>query len=234
MNFHNHIHFAIASIIILGLLLSSCKTTKTISEDGFQNDFMSIKGIQCSETKSLKAIDSQVGTIDCETISFTYDFGRYSNSGPLTPKEEFRRSFDTYHHNKFFENRMIDPKVYKIFLDSVEVIDVRRKSDNEKLLFPCDPCNTTAEITFKGDTYLFPLSMSENQLDSKGFTSTMVEKDGLIYKYFHEDKKLPGLYITPKKNRYKNKNTLSLMVSKTTLSSDEVDQILRNVYLINQ
>jgi len=231
LNLRSKLTFVI--VLFWGLIFHSCKTQKTMSIDGFQNDFLLIKGLECTDAKSPDAIDSRVGTIDCGEISFTYDYGLFSNQGPITPKEEFRRSFDIYHHIKFFEYRMLDPKVYKIFLDSVEVVDVRRKNENDKSFFDCEPCNTTAEITFKGDTYFFPLTLSEKQLVQKGYKCTFEEKGELIYKYYQEEGAMPGLYISPKKNRFKKKNTLSLMVSKTTLSEKEVDEILRSVQLIH-
>ncbi len=222
----------IFSLILIGLIFHSCKTQKSIAMDGFKNDFLFIEGLECVETISPNAIDSRVGTIECATITFTYDYGLYSNPGPITPKEEFRRSFDTYHHIKFFENRMIDPKVYKIFLDSVEVVDVKRKKDTDKLIFDCEPCNATAEITFKGDTYFFPFTMSEKQLDQEGYRCTFEEKGDLIYKYYQEDRAFPGLYIAPKKNRFKKKKTLSLVVTKTTMFGKDVDKVLKGVRLI--
>lgn len=218
--------------IFFGLLFSSCKTQKTVSSDGFQNEFFGIKGLKCEETKSPDAIDSQVGSLQCEDISFTYDYGKYSNPGPLTPKEEFRRAFDTYHHIKFFENRMIDPKVYKIFLDSVVVINVRRKMDDDKLIFGCEPCNTSAEITFLGDTYLYPLTLSEKQLGREGYSSEFEKKGKLIHKYYRKDDGTTGLYIAPEKNAYRTKNTLSLIVNESTLTQEKIDDLLRNVYLI--
>jgi hypothetical protein len=42
------------------------------------------------------------------------------------------------------------------------------------------------------------------------------------------------LYVSPEKNRYKNKKTLSLMVSKTTLPKADIDDILKKVYLIQE
>ena len=220
------------SLILIGLLFQSCKTQKSIPTDGFKNDFLFIKGLKGKETISPNAIDSRVGTIASSKITFTYDYGLYSNPGPITPKEEFRRSFDTYHHIKFFEYRMLDPKVYKIFLDSVDVIDVRRKDASDKLFFDCQPCNATAEITFKRETYFFPFTLSEKQLDQKGYKCTFEEQGDLIYKYYQEDNELPGLYITPKKNRFKKKKTLSLVVTETTMLEKDVDKVLRGVRLI--
>lgn len=215
-------------------MFGACKTNKSISQQGFKNDFMGIEGIPCTESITPDAIDSKIGTINCEEISFTYDYGKYSNPGPLTPKEEFTRAFDTYHHVKFFENRMIDPKVYRIFLDSVQVVEVRRKEDTDNLLFSCDPCNTIAQLVFLGDTYYYPLTLSENQLDMKGYSCSFEERDNFIYKYYQRDNELPGLYVAPKRNRYKTKNTLSLVVSKTTLSQKEINNVLKKVYLIQK
>lgn len=218
-------------IVLLALLFCACKTQKSLDKNGFNNDFLGIDGIKCTDTKNPDAIDSQIGTIDCNDISFSYDYGKFSYSGPLTPKEEFLRTFDTYHHIKFFENRMIDPKVYKIFLDSVQAVDVRRKKDTDKLLFQCDPCNTIAELTFLGETYFYPLTLSEDQMDMKGYSCSFEERGAYIYKYFQVDNELPGLYITPKKNRYKTKNTLSLMVTNSSLSTEKIYDILQSVYL---
>ena len=218
--------------ILIGISFHSCKTKNALAIDGFQNEYFGIKGLQCTETKNPNAIDSKIGTLECGNISFTYDYGKYSNPGPITPKEAFRRTFDTYHHIKFFEYRMIDPKVYKIFLDSVEVVNVRRKTRSDKGFFECEPCNTTAEITFMGDTYFYPLTLSENHLSMSGYTVSFKEDAEMIYKIHKKDNSNPGVYITPKKNRYKNKNTLSLMVKETTLPKEDIDQILKSVYLI--
>ena len=158
---------AFLTFTLMIVIFGACKTNKSIAPKGFKNDFMGIEGFKCSDIPSPDAIDSRVGTIQCDEISFTYDYGNFSNPGPLTPKEEFTRAFDTYHHVKFFENRMIDPKVYRIFLDSVQVVDVSRKKASDSLMFSCDPCNATAQLTFMGETYYYPLTLSENQLNMK-------------------------------------------------------------------
>lgn len=233
MNWHLRPEFTFTLLILVGLSFNSCQRNKSLTVDGFQNKYFGIIGLNCTQTMNPNAIDSKVGTVDCGSISFNFDYGKFSNSGPLTPEEEFRRSFDTYHHIKFFEYRMIDAKVYKIFLDSVEIIEVRRKSLKDKGFYECEPCNAIAEIKFMGDTYYYPLTLSEKQLDRSGYTCTFEEKGDLVYKYHQKDNALPGVYITPKKNRYKKKNTLSLMVSETSLSDEKVDQILRGVYLKN-
>jgi len=92
------------TIMVLGVV--SCKSTKTSLAD--RAIPFGISAIPCKDVPSTDAIDSQVGHLECDGITISYDYGRYANPGPITPKEEFRRSFDTYHHIKFFEDRMID------------------------------------------------------------------------------------------------------------------------------
>lgn len=219
-------------VCLLFLLFSGCKTQKSSIQKGFKNDIFGIANLQCQETPSPNAIDSRVASLSCEGITFSYDYGMYSYAGPLTPEEEFTRSFDTYHHKKFFENRMIDPKVYKIFLDSVQIVDVRRKKATDPLLFACDPCNAVSELTFLGDTYFYPHTLSDKQLDDEGFTVKFEDRGEYIFKFYQSPDASPGLYITPRKNRYKTKNTLSLQVIETELPAERIMSILEKVYLI--
>lgn len=213
------------TIMVLGVV--SCKSTKTSLAD--RAIPFGISAIPCKDVPSTDAIDSQVGHLECDGITISYDYGRYANPGPITPKEEFRRSFDTYHHIKFFEDRMIDPKVYKIFLDSVHVEDVRLKTDQDNLMFDCDPCNTVAQLTFMGDLYLYPVTFSEKQLDHKG--ATLEERGPFLHKYFKDNQGRQVVYISPTKNRFKKKNTLRMTVKESSLAEKEVIQILRSAYI---
>jgi len=221
-------------LILVTLVNFSCKTQKPTSGKGFQNSFFGIEALACDETVNPDAIDSKVGTLDCKNISFNYDYGKFSNPGPITPKEEFRRTFDNYHHLRFFEYRMIDKKVYKLFLDSVDVVEVRPKRADDTPFFECKTCNIMAEITFKGDTYFFPVTLSEKQLDQSDYSVSFKEKGANVHKYYQQNNRPTGLYITPKFNRFKKKNTLSLTVKETTLSTEEVERILDSVYLVKE
>ena len=219
--------------LFLVVLMMACKTQKMGTKKGFHNEMFGIVGIKCTESVNPNAVDSKVGTIQCDDISLAYDYGLYSNPGPLTPVEEVTRAFDSYHHVRFFEDRLIDPKVYKIFLDSVQVQNVRRKTAEDKPLFDCEPCNTVAELAFMGDIYLFPTTMSDAQLNKEGYESWTETKDGYIYKYYTRENENPGLYIAPIKNRYKTKNTLSLIVT-ACKSKDQAIEILQGVYMIEK
>lgn len=218
-------------VFISILMFASCKTTKSGSNSGFENEIFGVEGLSCNETLNPDAIDSRVGILTCAETEFYYDYGRYSNRGPLSVEEEFRRSFDSYHHIKFFEDRMIDPKVYKIFLDSVEVIDVRKKVDSDQLMYACEPCNAVSQLTFKGDTYLFPVTMSEKQLSDQGTQITIEQKGDYIYKYYQRKGEQPGVFVSPVKNRYRKKNCLSVSVKKTEQNNTELMALLKRVYL---
>ena len=221
------------TLFALGVLLfQSCKTKKDLSSEGFQNEFVMIKGLQCKETINPNAIDSRIGSIDCNEISFNYDYGKFSYPGPLTAIEDFRRTFDNYYHKKFFEYRMIDPKIYNIFLDSVKVLEVRKKDEKDVGFFECKPCNGIAEFTFRGETYLYPFTAAENQIVKEGLTVDFVEKESIQYKFYKEKDALPGLYASPIRNRFKTENTLSLTIKETTLSEEEIQKILKNVTLL--
>ncbi len=222
----------IFKVYLFTLLIGSslgCKTTKKMSTSlpfGIQN-------LQCKNIPNPAAIDSKVGTLECPDISFYYDYGLYSNPGPITPREEFRRSFDAYHHIKFFEYRKLDSKVYKLFLDSVRIVEVREKLDSDDFFFECKPCNTTAVITFMRDTYYYPFTLSKNQLSMEDFSASFEERGRYLYKYYKEENKTPAFYATPIQNRFKKKNCLSLTVKETTLSDDKVDMLLKDIFFEN-
>jgi len=218
-------------IFLLCSLFFACKSTKKDEVTGFENEYFGIKGISCIEKINPNAIDSYVGTLDCGCVTFNYDYGRYSNPGPLTRKEEFRNAFDAYHHVKLFKNRMIDPKVNKLFLDSVQVKNVRPKLDTDNLMFDCETCNASAELTFKKDTYLFPFTMDEKQLNNEEVGVSFSDNGALQYKYYTDTDSEPALYVTPIQNRFKKKKCLSLTVANSDCSSDNLDQILQAVYM---
>ncbi|MGK0317190.1 MAG: hypothetical protein ACI86M_003431 [Saprospiraceae bacterium] len=219
------------TLILLIPMISACKTVKKDIAKSFETEHFGIKGINCEEKVSPDAVDSYVGTLDCGCVTFNYDYGKYSNPGPLTRKEEFRQSFDAYHHIKYFKNRMVDPKVNKLFLDSVRVIDVRRKLDTDLLLFECDPCNAAAVLEFKNDITVFPFTISEKQLDKEELEVSFQERGNLQYKYYTDSEGESAMYVTPIQNRFKKKNCLSLTVANSECASEKVNQIFQAVYM---
>jgi hypothetical protein len=85
-----------------------------------------------------------------------------TNNLPLSLKESFMNAFNAYHYNKFFDKVMMDPKVKKIFRDSVQLIDI---FPTEGRNIPgCPNCNVLAKLKFKKKVFDFPVQMSETDL----------------------------------------------------------------------
>jgi len=215
---------------LLITLFSACKSSKNKYQKGFDNGLFAINGVNCKEELDPNAMDSRVGTLDCGCVTFNYDYGKYSYQGPETMKEEFRRSFDVYHHTKFFENK-IDPKVNKLFLDSVHVIEVRRKLKDDPLMTECETCSATAVLTFMGDTYFYPFTLSEKQLNRDESNIKFSIKGENSHKIYHNENELTGLYITPIQNRFMKKNCLSMTVANSDCTDQEVNKILNSVII---
>lgn len=84
------------------------------------------------------------------------------NDLPLSLEESFMNAFNAYHYNKFFDKVMMDPKVKKIFRDSVQLIEIfplKDKNDSG-----CSNCNVMAKLKFKKKVFDFPVQMSEKEL----------------------------------------------------------------------
>lgn len=212
--------------LIVATLLCNCKTKKLVND---QEGTIYLVNGKVKFEQNEDSIDSNVGYIISRKTKMAYDLGPYSAPGPLTPEETFRNEFDAYHHTKFFEKVMIDKKVYKIFLDSVKIVDVRAKTTDDELFFECDPCNAVAELVFKKRTFIYPTNMSDNLLNLDDITFKFEEIDGITYKIYQEKGKSPALYATPTFNRFKKKKTLSVTVVESDLTDEEIINLLQNI-----
>jgi len=215
----------------LGLLFSILLFTQCgiFKSKKFENDFMLLEGISCKDDPSVNAIDSQNGKIVCDNITLSYDYGRTSFRGLETNEELFVKSFDAYHHTRFFEDRLIDPKVYKIFLDSVKVIEVLPKNKvKEELMIECDPCNAVAHVTFMKRDYYYPYTVSPEQLETSPNVIEFEDRGEYLFKYYHNDE-MTGVFLDPKKNRFSTKNRLSVVVESSTLNQEEIRKLLYSI-----
>ncbi|NNF36015.1 MAG: hypothetical protein HKN68_18040 [Saprospiraceae bacterium] len=86
-----------------------------------------------------------------------------NNNLPLSLEESFMNAFNAYHYNKFFDKVMMDPKVKKIFRDSVQLVDIFPTEG--KNVTGCSNCNVLAKIKFKKKVFDFPVQMSETELN---------------------------------------------------------------------
>lgn len=151
-------------VVVLCICMGySCSTTSKYQKATYQNSIFSMAGVEgCTEANSGDAIDAQIGIVTCEDFTLSYDYGRYGYRGPKTLEESFEASFRAYHYTKFFELTHIDPKVQKLFIDSVQLLKVHKsEAIADSTMFDCGTCNVSAELIFKQRTYFFPTTMNE-------------------------------------------------------------------------
>ena len=107
--------FSLLILLSIALAVSSCKSSKQMPEI-FDTPLLSLPTNSDCKDSPGQGIDSFVGTISCNDITISYDYGLYGNRGPSVPTEKIRPTFDTYHHIKFFDSLLIDKRVHPIFL----------------------------------------------------------------------------------------------------------------------
>ena len=82
---------------------------------------------------------------------------------PIPLEMVFTQEFYAVHYNKFFDRVLLDPKVKKLFRDSVtirEVVVLEGPSDS----ISCSNCNVVAKLEFKKSIFDFPAQMSDKAL----------------------------------------------------------------------
>ena len=82
---------------------------------------------------------------------------------PIPLSESFMDAFRAYHYNKFFDEVMMDPKVKKIFRDSVTLVDINPITVSDST--SCKNCNVIAKIKFKKKVFDFPVQMNQSMVD---------------------------------------------------------------------
>lgn len=179
--------------------------------------------------KILKSVDSVVKSIECQGTTFNYDYGLHSSEGPLTLKEAFEKNFRGYFYNSFFEKLNFDPKVYRVFIDSVDILEVVPKMQNtNKLLFECVPCNAVAKLNFKNTDFYFPYTANADYFTiSEKYDISYDEVDGYQRKiYISKEGKDSGLLLV---ENGKRKKPMRLSVITEGGSTAEIRRVLENV-----
>ena len=90
----------------------------------------------------------------------------YENNYPTpTPLEwSFRDAFNAYHFNKFFDQVFMDPKVKKIFRDSVQIMEVVPIPDIVAQNNECSNCNAVAKLKFKKKIFDYHYQVDNNKI----------------------------------------------------------------------
>ena len=189
--------------------------------------------INCDKLTHLigDGVDSQIGTIVCDDIIFSYDYGLYSNSKPESMIESFSKSFYAYHHSKFFDAIFIDKRMIETFKDSVQIMKVDNQIVDEKYIINCKDCNATAYLKFNDITFLYPFIVNDKVVmnQRKFDIDRTIISDYYKKVYISKEGKCSGVFIAPlgKPTRNRKKNKLS--VSTTHLPTSRLKKIFESI-----
>lgn len=213
------------------MILSSCLSSKIQNDDGkvSSNDLFLISG-DCNFKEGI-GFDSKVGTIQCGDITFNYDYGKNSYSGPVAIEEGFMRAFNANYYAKFFEIIHIEAKLNRLFRDSVSIVNIVDKTDGMKTIFLCDVCTKVANIKFRGRTYGYPFQFNFEDPNLKYYDLTVDTTDGFIRKiYISKTDSMPsGLYLKSLEGKRDSK-ALSL-VTRNRAEGHNLQKLLTSVKL---
>ena len=143
----------------------ACKPKMPYAENlGFENEFFRLQNANCMDSL-LPGIDGIVGELDCDDIKYNYEVAWAPYKGPESLKNSFKNSFNTYFYKKFFDEIYFDEKLQKLFLDSVQILDVYPTINPITPMFKCDNCNALAELKFKKRLFKFPFQTNRKLIE---------------------------------------------------------------------
>lgn len=136
----------------------------------------------------------------------------FQDNGYPTPTSlewSFRNAFYAYHYNKFFDQVYMDPKVKKIFRDSVKIIEIITEIEKDEMKKGCSNCNAIAKLQFKKKVFDFPYQMDEKKMvevkkykfnsdTTNGFKSVIFQDKnnaGIAGKYFGSGENRKGVIL---------------------------------------
>ncbi len=191
----------IVILIIVVTIFSSCnrnmKSSK-FAEKGLLDEEIIIPNINCKET-ILQGIDSKVGSIKCEDVQLSYDYGRYSNKGPNSLFDSFQNTFKSYHYSNFFRIIGMDEKAYQSLKSRVKIIEaIPMVSFSDQTIIECKTCNAVAKLYFENKVFNYPYQENNDLVVSASqYQFDYFEENGWLYKRYKSlnDDKTIGLYV---------------------------------------
>lgn len=191
--------------------------------------------INCEELIHLpgKGMDSKIGTIVCDDVTLTYDYGRHSNSKPESMIESFSKSFYAYHYSKFFDAVLVEEKLRNVFVDSVQIINVKKIVLDEKYIVNCNDCNATAFLKFNDIVFLYPFKLNDEVAKNHMlFDISHMQLENYYKKiYISKETQSSGVYIAPLGNPRKSRKLNRLSIATSQTSNAHVAAILASVRL---
>src|SRR5690606_20333292 len=130
-----------------------------------------------------------------------YEQGTNVKIGPASIYEEFALSFKGYYHNNFFESIYFDKKLYKMYRDSVEIINIEKNLNLLNTVIDCKPCNAVAQLKFRKTDYYFPFTVDTslvNILDDYHFHHIEDEFSKTKYYIAKTGTLASGMLVQPK------------------------------------
>ena len=183
-----------------------------------------------------QGIDSFVGEISKKKTKFSFDYGWYSNAGPLTPKEYLEKNIFRFHFQDLLDTMKIsnDSKNIKSEIREHLIINnINQNQDNKYL----------AELKFKGVHINFTFMPTDLGMEEKFYSyEFLIEESEHYYKKIYYPKDFEkttkaGVYIENLKFKKKNKfNTTKLAFYTSNINSknkEEILKILKTVKLNN-
>lgn len=224
--------FFIFIFLTLILILSCNKSLKHAVTKGSSLPFY----IKCEhlEHSPGNGIDSQVGTIKCDEYTLQYDYGRYSNSKPLSLYESFSKKFYAFHYSKFFEAIYVEEKLREPLKDSISIIEVVNQRYDGRYIVDCTDCTGSAKISFAKNEFLYAFNPNKSVLENeKNYTLEVEKVEKGYYKktYYSHNDDSHGVYLAPVGNFAKSRMKDKLSVSVDTAITDKLQQILHSIQL---
>ena len=216
---------------VILILISSCNRNLNVQKSLEEIPFT----IDCNSLthQAGQGSDSKIGTIVCDEISLSYDYGLYSNSKPESMIESFSKSFYAYHYSKFFDAIYMDERMREILKDSVQIVEVTNDIIDEKYIANCNECNSTAYLIFNNTTYFYPFILNDNIVENyMMFDFEHIELDQFYKKiYLSKEGRSSGVFIAPLGKPRKNRSVKKLSVVTNDHPSTELKKILESIEL---
>lgn len=207
---------------ILFVFWSCNKNIRNLSE----NDVFSIIA-KCS----FELTPNQGKTLDafiCDDIIFKYEQGQDIYAGPVSDIEKFKLAFRGKYHVDFFEKIHIDNKLYRHFLDSVQVLSIELlEVSNKSLLFECKSCNRVAFLKFRKAYFKFPFYTDQPLSDAVLIADTV----GNYFRKIYNDQ-FTGLKGAYYESLDKNKPKISVTTDHQQ-NADGIIAILKSIKIKN-
>lgn len=182
-------------LFIIAFSACSPKTYNTTKQSDDRLPFT----IDCQEYKVApfdKTETSLIGNLTCDELQMVYDQDSYAYAGPKSNMEDFLNSYNAYHYSRILEGLKIEEKLWPMFKDSVEIINVYEGQPKKKAIVECENCNMTAELVFKNNRVDYPYMAKAN--DESGYEIIAKKINGDSYRWYFakSEGQQSGLSIT--------------------------------------